>query len=162
MIGKVSNVLTGSQGAVVQSIKNTQRLLDKAQLRLASGKDVNSAIDNPSNFFTSVSLSQKADDLRRLLDGISLNIEAIKTASAGAQGILNLIDSAEALLNSAIEELYSSESTSLVAELSDENIAAILAANPGLSYSSSSKISIVSQAIPRHGLSRMPMPKPRH
>lgn len=139
MTGNVGNILTGAQSAVVQTIKNTQRLLDKVQLRLASGKDVNSAIDNPANFFTSLALSQKADDLRRLLDGVSLNIETIKAASAGADSILKLIDLAEALLGNAVEELYPGEATSLASELSDENIAAILAANPGVTYSATTQ-----------------------
>lgn len=134
MIGKISNILTGAQGAVLQSIKNTQGLLDKVQAKLASGKDVNSAIDNPANFFLSLSLSQKAGDFRRLLDEISQNIEVIKATNAGADAILKLIDVAAALLDNARAELYPGEGTSLISELSDEDIAAILAVNPGLQY----------------------------
>lgn len=134
MIGKIGNILTGAQSAVVQSIKNTQRLLDKVQLRLASGKDVNSVIDNPTNFFSALSLSQKAADLSKLIDGISLNIETIKTATAGADSILALIDQADALLDEAEVALYSGPQTSLVSELSDSDIAAILAVNPALTY----------------------------
>lgn len=135
MIGNIGNILSGAQSAVVQTIKNTQRLLDKVQLRLASGKDVNSALDNPANFFLSLSLSQKAEDLRKLLDGISLNIEALKANNAGAEAILKVIDQAEALLGSAVEELYSGTATSLATSLSSADITAVLAANPGLTYS---------------------------
>jgi flagellin-like hook-associated protein FlgL len=134
MIGKISNILTGAQNAITQSIKNTQRILDKVQLRLASGKDVNSALDNPANFFLSLSLSQKADDLSRLIDGISSNIRAIEQAMTGSDAILNLIDQAAALLDEAEAELYADGITSLISELSDEDIAAILAVNPGLVY----------------------------
>lgn len=109
--------------------------MDKVQLQLASGKDVNSAIDNPSNFFISRSLSQKAGDLMRLLDDISTSIGAIKAANTGAEAILKLIDQADALLDEASIELYSGEHTSLVTSLSDADIAAILAANPGVVYS---------------------------
>ncbi len=134
MIDRIGNILTGAQSAVVQSIKNAQGLLDKVQAKLASGKDVNSAIDNPQNFFLSLSLSQKASDFRRLLDGIAQNIEAIKGTSTGAEAILKIIDTVEALLNNARAELYPDGTTSLISELSDEDIAAILAVNPGLQY----------------------------
>ena len=134
MIGKIGNILTGAQNAVVQSVKNTQSLIDKVQLKLSSGKDVNSAIDNPANFFVSRSLSQRADDLRRLLDGISLSIGVIENTVTGANAILKLIDQAAALLDDAVAELYPGPSTSLISELSDSDIAAILAVNPGLTY----------------------------
>ena len=52
------------------SLQNTQRLIDDTQLRLATGLRVNSALDNPQNFFTSQSLNNRASDLTRLLDGI--------------------------------------------------------------------------------------------
>jgi len=139
MIGKINNILTGAQNAVTQSIKNTQRLLDKVQQRLASGKEVNSALDNPSSFFLSRSLSQKADDLMKLLDGITQNIGAIKAANAGIEGILRLIDQAEAVVDDAVAELYGSGRTSLISTLSDADIAAILAANPGVVYSPDSQ-----------------------
>jgi flagellin len=134
MIGKINNILSVTQNALVTSIKNTQNLLDKVQAKLASGKDVNSALDNPSNFFLSRSLSNRADDLMKLLDGIGLNIGAIKTATSGADAILKLLDQADALLDEARSELYSGGVTSLISELSDEDIAAILAVNPGLVY----------------------------
>lgn len=135
MVGKIGNILTMAQVTVVQSIKNTQNLVDKVQLKLASGKDVNSAIDNPSNFFLSRSLSDKANDLEKFLDGISLNIETIKCTIAGVTSILKVIDQAEALLDDAVEELYPGEGTTLVSSLSDDDITAILAENPGVSYS---------------------------
>lgn len=139
MLGKINNILTAAQNALVQSVKNTQSAIDKAQQRLASGKDVNSAIDNPSSFFTSRALTQNAQDLRKLLDGIGSNIQTIKGASAGAEGIIKLIDLAEALLDEARTELYSGDYTSLVTTLSSSDVAAILAANPGVSYSAATR-----------------------
>ncbi len=134
MIDKIGSILTGAQSVVAQSMKTTQELIDKVSARLASGKDVNSAIDNPNNFFTSQALTQKADDLRRLLDGISLNIQTIKGAITGSETILKLVDQAAALLDDASAELYPNGSTSLISELSDSDITAILAINPGLQY----------------------------
>lgn len=134
MINKIGNILTAAQNAIVQSMKNTQSAIDKAQLRLSSGKEINSALDGPSSFFTSRALSQRAEDLRKLLDGISLNIHTIKGASAGVDAINRLIDQAEALLDEARVELYSGEEVSLIPELTADDISAILAANPGTVY----------------------------
>ncbi len=139
MIGKIGNILTGVQSSLTQSIKNTQRILDKVQLKLASGKDVNSALDNPANFFLSRGLSQQADDLMKVLDGISSNVGVIKNAVSGANAILRLLDQAEALLDEAAVELYSGTATSLVTSLGPNDITAILAANPGLTYSPDSR-----------------------
>ncbi|NCT41483.1 MAG: hypothetical protein GW778_07480 [Alphaproteobacteria bacterium] len=140
MISKFGNILSGTQDAILQSIKRTQGLVDKVQLTLASGKDVNRAIDNPQNFFTSRTLTSEADDLRGLLDGITTSIRTIQEADTGANAILQLIDQADALLDEALTELYSDpEITSLVAELTPADISAILADNPGITYSSDSE-----------------------
>lgn len=135
MIGKIGNILTGAQSALVTTIKNTQRVLDKVQQTLATGKDVNSALDNPTSFFLSRSLSVRADYLMKLLDGISLNIGAIKGTMTGVDAILQLLDLADALLDEAHTELYAGDETSLVTSLSAADITAILAANPGVQYS---------------------------
>ena len=42
----------------------------QAQQRLSSGKNVSSAIENPTNFFTAASLNNRAGDFGRLLDSI--------------------------------------------------------------------------------------------
>lgn len=139
MIGKIGNILTATQSALVTSIKNTQRVLDKVQQTLATGKDVNSALDNPTSFFLSRSLSVRADDLMKLLDGISLNIGTIKGAMSGADAILNLLDLADALLDEAQTELYSGDETSLATSLSAADITAILTANPGVQYSADTR-----------------------
>jgi hypothetical protein len=135
MVGKIGGLLSSVQLSVVQSIKKTSTLIDRVQLKLASGKEVNSALDNPSNFFLSRALSQKASDLTRILDGISLGVGAVNAANTGITAILKLIDQADALLDEARAELYAGTLTSLVTSLSNDDITAILAANPGVTYS---------------------------
>ena len=61
--------------------------MSTTQNRLATGKKVNSALDNPGNFFTSQSLSNRASDLNSLLDSIG---QAQKTLEAADQGITSL------------------------------------------------------------------------
>ena len=139
MIGKIGSILTGAQNSIVQSIKSTATLMDKVQLRLSTGKQVNSAIDNPTNFFVSRSLSQKAGDLMKLLDGISTSIGAIQAATTGTEAILKLIDQAESLMDEAMIDVYATGVNSLLPTLSDEDIAAVLAANPGVTYNEPSQ-----------------------
>ena len=102
----IQNLLSGTQANVVQAIQRTQRSISGAQLSLASGKSVLSAIDNPINFFTSQSLSSKAADLNKLLDGTSKSIRTIEEANNGVEAMLDLIDQAEALVNEALVELF--------------------------------------------------------
>ena len=58
----------GSRPAESLSLQSTAALASQTQNRLATGKRVNSALDNPGNFFTSSALNNRARDLNALLD----------------------------------------------------------------------------------------------
>ena len=62
------------------TLQSTADMMATTQNRLATGKKVNSALDNPTNFFTSQSLSARAKDLTNLLDGIGNAIKTIEAA----------------------------------------------------------------------------------
>lgn len=102
----VSGILSSTQRNIVFSAQGTQRSIDKTQLALASGRDVNSALDAPSNFFTSQSLFSKAGDLNQLLDGISMSMRTIQEANAGVEAMLQLIEQAETVVNEGLIELF--------------------------------------------------------
>ena len=72
--------LTASMRSNLLSLQNTQSLMDTTQERLSTGKKVNSALDNPSSFYTEQSLTNRASDLNRLLDSIGQSIQVIKAA----------------------------------------------------------------------------------
>ncbi len=91
------------------SLQNTQRLIDTAQLRLSTGLKVNSALDNPQNFFAAESLSNRAGDLTRLLDGISQSIRTVEEADNGITAMTKLIEQASSIVQSARDELAGSE-----------------------------------------------------
>ncbi|WP_460021887.1 flagellin N-terminal helical domain-containing protein, partial [Methylobacterium phyllosphaerae] len=57
------------------SLQDTAQLMATTQNRLATGKTVNSALDNPTNFFTSQSLDARSSSLNTLLDGISNGVQ---------------------------------------------------------------------------------------
>lgn len=90
-------VLNTAIKSTLLSLQRTSNLVDQVTLRLATGKKVNSALDNPQNFFTAFALENRASDLSRLLDGISQNIRAIELASSGLEATSRLIDQAEEL-----------------------------------------------------------------
>jgi flagellin-like hook-associated protein FlgL len=84
------------------SLQNTAALLGKTQERLATGKKVNSALDNPINFFTASGLQARAGDLGRLLDSVGNALQTVKAADQGITSITKLIESAEAVARSAL------------------------------------------------------------
>ncbi len=85
------------------SITQTQRSLDEVTLRLATGKRVNSALDNPQNFFAAKSLDNRALDLQRLLDGLGQNIQTIKSAESGIEALDKLVNQAQSIASEAVD-----------------------------------------------------------
>lgn len=102
-------VLTSALRNNLLSLQNTQRLIDTTQLRLATGLKVNSALDNPQNFFAAQSLSNRANDLGRLLDGINQSIRTIEEANTGVTALQNLVNQAESVAIEAQSEIRSAE-----------------------------------------------------
>ncbi|MCB9988446.1 MAG: hypothetical protein H6868_03820 [Rhodospirillales bacterium] len=98
MVANVGNILTAVQQKQLFAIQTTARSLDGAQGRLASGLRVNSAIDNPQNFFAARSLNNRASDLSRLLDGIGQSILTIETADKGLRAAEKILDQLETYL----------------------------------------------------------------
>src|ERR1039457_4368831 len=83
------------------SLQNTQSSIDTHQGRLATGKKVNSALDNPQSFFASQSLTSAASDLTNLLDSVGQSIQVINAANNGVTALTTLVSQAQAIANSA-------------------------------------------------------------
>ena len=75
--------------------------MSSTQNRLATGKKVNSALDNPTNFFTSQSLSNRASDLNSLLDLIGQAQKTLKAADKGITSLTKLVESAKSIAKQA-------------------------------------------------------------
>lgn len=93
--------LTASMRSNLLSLQNTQSLMDMTQERLSTGKKVNSAIDNPSSYYASQSLTNRASDLNALLDSMGQAIQTIKAANEGIESITAFAEQAKAIANSA-------------------------------------------------------------
>jgi flagellin len=95
----------------LSAIKSTAASQQQQQLKLATGKRVNSAIDNPVNFFQSSGLSNRARDLGSLLDSIGQATKVIEAADKGIKALTKLVESAQ---GSARQALQSTSTTNKV------------------------------------------------
>ena len=93
------------------SLQDTAQLMATTQNRLATGKTVNSALDNPTNFFTSQSLDARSSNLNTLLDGISNGVQTIQAANQGITSIQKLVDQAKSIANQALSTQLSTTGT---------------------------------------------------
>jgi flagellin len=85
------------------SLQDTASLLATTQNRLATGKKVNSALDNPTNFFTSQGLGARASDLNSLLDTIGQAQQTLQAANTGLTSLTSLVQSAKSIATQAQE-----------------------------------------------------------
>src|SRR5262245_57536806 len=108
-----SIVLSASVRQNLLSLQSTADLLSTTQSRLATGKKVNTALDNPTNFFTAASLDSRASDINNLLDGISNGVQVLQAANTGITSLQKLVDSAKSVANQALQTQvgYSTKST---------------------------------------------------
>lgn len=93
--------LTASMRSNLLSLQQTQSLMDTTQERLSTGKKVNSAIDNPSSYYTAQSLTNRASDLSSLLDSMGQAVQTIQAANEGIEAITDFVQQAKALANTA-------------------------------------------------------------
>ncbi len=96
-------VLSASVRQNLLSLQSTAELLSTTQSRLATGKKVNTALDNPTNFFTAASLDARASDINNLLDGIGNGVQILQAANTGITSLQKLVDSAKSVANQALQ-----------------------------------------------------------
>ena len=97
--------LNASMRSNLISLQNISKLQDQTQLRLSTGLKVNSAIDNPSSYYAAQSLSNRAGDLRSLLDAMGQGIQTIKAANEGIETAGELLNLAEVEVQNAMEQI---------------------------------------------------------
>jgi flagellin len=94
-------VLSSGIRANLLSLQNTASLIGQTQERLSTGLKVNSALDNPIDYFTASSLNANANNLGNLLDAVSNAIQTVQAANNGITSITKLVQSAQALVQEA-------------------------------------------------------------
>jgi flagellin len=106
-------VLSSSVRQNLLSLQSTADLLSTTQNRLATGNKVNSALDNPTSYFTAQSLNNRASDINNLLDGIGNGVQVLQAANTGITSLQKLVDTAKSIANQVLQTTvgYSAKST---------------------------------------------------
>ncbi len=100
-----SITLTAAMRANLLSLQQTGKDLSTTQLALATGNKVNSALDNPVNFFASQALNQRASSLSALLDGMGQGIQTIQATNQGITSVTALVNQLTSIANTAKQDL---------------------------------------------------------
>src|SRR6204780_1396495 len=96
-------VLSASVRQNLLSLQSTASLLATTQNDLATGNKVNSAVDNPTEFFTAQGLNNRASDINNLLDGIGNGVQALQAANTGITSLQSLVASAQSIANQVLQ-----------------------------------------------------------
>ena len=120
--------LTAAVRQNLLSLQSTADLLSTTQNRLATGNKVNSALDNPTNFFTAQGLNNRAGDINNLLDGIGNGVQILQAANTGITSLQKLVDSAKSIANQALQATtgYSTKSQGVTAKIEGATAANLL------------------------------------
>src|SRR3954465_8731735 len=86
------------------SLQSTAASMAKTQNKLATGLKVNSALDNPSSFFTASALNSRAGDMANLLDSMSSGIKTIEAADNGLKSITKTVETMQSTLRQARQD----------------------------------------------------------
>jgi flagellin-like hook-associated protein FlgL len=97
-------VLTAGIRQNLLSLQNTASLQQTTQQRLATGKKVNSALDNAVNYFTAGSLTSRAGELSSLLDAMTNGINTLKATDNGLNSITTTIQQMQATVTQARQD----------------------------------------------------------
>src|ERR1700759_1083460 len=96
-------VLSASVRQNLLSLQSTASLLATTQNDLATGNKVNSALDNPTNFFTAQGLNNRASDIGNLLDAIGNGVQVLQAANTGITSLQSLVASAQSIANQVLQ-----------------------------------------------------------
>jgi flagellin len=96
-------VLSASVRQNLLSLQSTASLLATTQNDLATGNAVNSALDNPTNFFTAQGLNNRASDIGNLLDSIGNGVQVLQAANTGITSLQSLVASAQSIANQVLQ-----------------------------------------------------------
>ena len=96
-------VLSASVRQNLLALQSTATLLAKTQNDLATGNKVNTALDNPTEFFTAQSLNNRASDISNLLDGIGNGVQVLQAANTGLTSLQALVASAQSIAHQVLQ-----------------------------------------------------------
>jgi flagellin-like hook-associated protein FlgL len=86
------------------SLKGTADMMATTQNRLSTGNKVNSALDNPSSWFTAKGLTNRASDLGALLDSMANGVKTLEAADNGLSAMTKTLESMQSTLRQARQD----------------------------------------------------------
>jgi flagellin-like hook-associated protein FlgL len=96
-------VLSAAVRQNLLSLQSTASLLATTQTDLATGNLVNSALDNPTSYFTAQGLNTRASNISNLLNGISNGVQVLQAANTGITSLQSLVENAQSVANQALQ-----------------------------------------------------------
>ena len=122
--------LTSGMRSNLMALQSTNKLMELTQTRLSSGMKVNTALDDPINFFKAKDHRDRSGDLSALKDGMSEAIKTIEAANTGIEGIYDLLDQMKSLAQAA----KTSENTDALKTTYDELVSQVNAMASDANY----------------------------
>jgi flagellin len=101
--------LSAGMRSNLASLSRASTLLERTQERLATGRKVNSAVDNPTNFFAAANLSDRASLLGNRLDGMGQAVSTLKAADNALTTMRGLISAMKGVVDEALASPASSD-----------------------------------------------------
>jgi flagellin len=122
--------LTASVRQNLLALQSTASLLATTQNDLATGNKVNTALDNPTEFFTAQSLNNRAGDIANLLDGIGNGVQILQAANTGLTSLSSLVSNAQSIANQVLQSPtgYTTKSNVTSVALTGANAQSLLGA----------------------------------
>jgi len=126
----MSTILSAEVRSSLRALQQISAMMALSQTRLATGKRVNSPIDNPHNFFTASALNSRAAQLNTLVDAAAGATKTIEAAANGISAIKDLVASAQTAANEALlSTATNAKVTGTVASLTGSSSITILVGN---------------------------------
>ena len=101
-MGKIT--LNSSMRSNLLALKQTSSQMDIVQNRLSTGLEVNSAIDNPSSYYTAQSLTNRAGDLDALLNSMGQAVQTVKAATEGIEAASAMVEQMRSVTEQTLTE----------------------------------------------------------
>jgi flagellin-like hook-associated protein FlgL len=123
-----ATVLSSAASATLISLQNTADLMGVTQQRLATGKKVMSASDDPVAYFQAKALTDRANDFASYLNNMSDAVQTLSVANNGISSMTAVINQMKSLASSAqasISGAGGSATATKVASGAGANLAAV-------------------------------------
>jgi flagellin len=94
--------LSSASRSSLFALRDIAAAIQVTQNRLATGKKVNTALDNPASFFTAAALNSRAASLNTIFDKVATAVKTVEAADKAITAIRSLVANAQSLATQAL------------------------------------------------------------